>query len=284
MVTVDTNSFAQAFPLEVTLTWTDPPGNPTAAIKLVNDLDLVITNLDTGDVYFGNDIAPNTINNVPWDTNGAPNLDSINNVENITIPALLDGNYSVTVVGRSVNVNAVTAQTNNVVQDFALVISSGAGEVSNAITVMPVTFASHPTSDQQVTTVLINANGMATNSSNGGGLFLNQLTGANTPLLGTNMVGAGAGYVTNAEITLGMTNQWHFYVVQNNTIFSNAAFVTFLSQTLAIPRMGGFADPNQNPTQPDADVDLYVATGPGASRVDKSGPGCPLQLRAWRRQ
>ncbi len=39
-----------------------------------------------------------------------------------------------TVVGRRVNVNAVTAQTNNVCQDFALVISSGDGLITNAIT------------------------------------------------------------------------------------------------------------------------------------------------------
>ena len=33
------------------------------------------------------------------------------------------------------NVNAVTAQTNNVVQDYVLVISCGEGEVTNAFTV-----------------------------------------------------------------------------------------------------------------------------------------------------
>ncbi len=42
--------------LRITLVWTDPPGNPVASVKLVNDLDLVVTNLDNADVYFGNDI------------------------------------------------------------------------------------------------------------------------------------------------------------------------------------------------------------------------------------
>ena len=32
-------------PLRVTLVWTDPPGNPAASLKLVNNLDLVVTNL-----------------------------------------------------------------------------------------------------------------------------------------------------------------------------------------------------------------------------------------------
>ena len=44
--------------MRITLVWTDPPGNPIASVKLVNDLDLVVTNLDTPNlVYFGNDIA-----------------------------------------------------------------------------------------------------------------------------------------------------------------------------------------------------------------------------------
>src|ERR1019366_8909304 len=35
---------AQDQPLRVTLVWTDPPGNPVASVKLVNDLDLIVTN------------------------------------------------------------------------------------------------------------------------------------------------------------------------------------------------------------------------------------------------
>ena len=49
--------------------------------------------------------------NLPSATNAPPNIDTINNVQNILLPPLLAGSYSVTVVGRSVNVNAVTAQT-----------------------------------------------------------------------------------------------------------------------------------------------------------------------------
>src|SRR5262249_4554804 len=41
----------QLVPLRVTLVWTDPPANPGASIKLVNDLDLIVTNLDTGEVF-----------------------------------------------------------------------------------------------------------------------------------------------------------------------------------------------------------------------------------------
>jgi hypothetical protein len=96
-------------PLRVTLAWTDPPGNPVAGLKLVNDLDLLVTNLETGEVYYGNDIAAGQIFNQPWDTNSPPHLDFVNNVENIFLSPPLAGSYSVTVLGRRVNVNAVTA-------------------------------------------------------------------------------------------------------------------------------------------------------------------------------
>ena len=271
LVTLATNSFAQYLPLRVTLAWTDPPGNPVAGIKLVNNLGLVVTNLDTGAVFFGNDFDGGSPSfSQAWDTNQAPFIDNINNVENVFLSPLLGGNYSITVIGRSVNVNAVTAQTNNVVQDYALVIACGEGEVTNAITVTPATpaIASNPTGDQDITVVGVNANGMATNSDAIGGVFFNQLAGASTPLLGTNQVDAVSNYTGTAVVTLGMTNQWHFYVVKNNTTFTNAAFVTFSSDTLSMPRMGVYADPLQNPTTPEADVDMYVSTESSLTNLD----------------
>ena len=80
---VTVNELGRDVPLRVTLVWTDPPGNPTAGVKLVNDLDLIVTNLDTGDVFLGNNIGPSTTFTFPWDTNSAPTADAINNVENV---------------------------------------------------------------------------------------------------------------------------------------------------------------------------------------------------------
>ncbi len=272
-VSIVTNSSTAALslPLRVTLAWTDPPGNPAAAIKLVNNLDLMVSNNVTGEVYFGNDIPRASTFNAPWDTNTVPNLDAVNNVENVFLDSANGGSFTVTLSGRSVNVNAVTAQTNNaagtyapnVVQDYTLVISSGNGEVTNALTVAvnPAPVLAGPLVSFVTTTNT---------------LLMNQLAGGNAPLLGTNTVGAGAGYATNALITLGMTNQWHFYVVTNNgeivsgsvKTATNAAFVTFLSQTLATPRMGVFATERQNPTQPEADVDVYVSTDPTLTNLN----------------
>src|SRR5208283_1289583 len=120
-------------PLRVTLVWTDPPANPAAGVKLVNNLELVVTNLDTGEVFFGNDIPPLCIFNQRWDTNGAPNIDVVNNVQNVYLRPPLGSNYSITVAGNRVNVNAVSAQPIGAVQDFALVISAGEGEETDAL-------------------------------------------------------------------------------------------------------------------------------------------------------
>jgi hypothetical protein len=186
---------ARAQPLRVTLVWTDPPGNPAAGLKLVNDLDLVVTNLDTGNVFFGNDIAAGNEFNPAW-TNGPPNVDVVNNVENVYLAPSLGTNYSVTVIAHRVNVNAVTAHTNDVVQDYALVVSSGDGQVADAL-MLTADPASAFTVAPNVTVL---ANALASNPGVSGAVLMGQRAGANAPLLaGTN----------------GLINQWRFYVLTN---------------------------------------------------------------------
>src|ERR1019366_8937644 len=142
---------------------------PAAAIKLVNNLDLIITNLDTGEVYLGKDISPDIGYNEPWDTNTPPRFDTVNNVENILLPPLL---------------------------------------------------------------------------------------GTGTLPLGTNTV-----WGPNGVVTIGQTNQWHFYIVTNTgprADYTNAAFITFDAVTLSIPRMGVYETTVGNATRTEADIDLYV--------------------------
>lgn len=236
--------------LRVTLVWTDPPGNPSAAIKLVNDLDLVVSNQTTHEVFVGNyipansdfntTVAPPEINtntttvtnttssvtNTLSSTNLTLALDNVNNVENVFLRHPLGTNtYTIYVMGRRVNVNAVTAHTNGIAQDYALVASISA---TNAIT-----FKQTATSTIATAGVTVMTNGVP---------LLKQRAGANSPLLG------GA---------VGTSNQWHFYVFTNTTPadmpgITNGPYVAFIT----------FMPPNiSKPRNLDSDIDLYVSRG-----------------------
>ena len=265
---LDTNSGA-FLPLRVTVAWTDPPGDPSAGLKLVNGLELVVTDMDNpGVVYYGNDIGAGAIFNTPESATNPPVIDNINNIQNVFIHPFgtnnfPDADYSVTILGNRVNVNAVSQHTNNDVQDYAIVISAGdMGAVSNAMTVTDDGIFSNPTTNQDISVGLTNT------------ILLNQIAGANTPLINTNYVDLnqnvyGIG-TNNSQFEVGMTNQWHFYIVTNQTTFTNAAFITFGAATLSIPRMGVFANSEENSTVPGPDLDLLVtrsSTDPNAAQL-----------------
>ena len=125
MVNFNTNNASgQGSSFNLTLVWTDPPGNPAVGIKLVNDLDLIVTNLITHEVYWGNNIASGSVVSDSTETNAPPVDDVVNNVENVFLPGPQSASYSVTVVAKRVNVNAVTSHPDGVVQDYALVIGN----------------------------------------------------------------------------------------------------------------------------------------------------------------
>ena len=267
--TIHLTPAAQALPLRITLAWTDPPGNPAAALKLVNNLSLIVTNTDSTNVYFGNDIETDGFYNNAQNATNPAVLDNINNVQNVFLPQNSGTNFVIVVAGTAVNVNAVTTQTNdaagnyapNITQDYALVISSGNGSNTNGFAVTATGAASNPTGDQRITVVL------STNAP-----LMNQTVGASSPVMSTNTIPfpAGSPYVTNALLTIGQTNQWHFYVVTNtgaDSTYTNAAFAVFLPDTLAIPRQGVFAGSDANSTLPEANIDLFVASGPGAAAL-----------------
>lgn len=231
----------QTQPLRITLVWTDPPGNPAASIKLVNDLDLVITNLDTGDVFYGNDIPTGSIYNQAWATNNPPNVDRVNNVENVYLAQPLGTNYSITVNAHRVNVNAVTGNTNNIVQDFALVISSGdGGALDSAFSI------SSPGN------TISNGLPMLTMITNG------------VPMM-KERTGAHSQY---APTTNGTTAQWSFYVYTNITTYPYVAFVTFLPAELAVSRIGALNTDANNAVRPEPDLDLYVSGNPAILTLD----------------
>jgi len=266
--TVSTNAQNAGVSLRATLVWTDPPGNPVAGVKLVNNLNLIVTNLDTGEVFFGNDIPAGNTANQAWVTNTVPNLDVVNNVQNVYLGTPLGTNYSVTVVGQHVNVNAVSANLTNVVQDYALVVSCGDGQVTNALA-LTQSGAIVSVNVPYVTPVgnmFTNAPQTAASGFEGG-ILLGQHVGASSPLVGANTVSYPV--LGNAVITLGVKDQWHFYMVTNSDGYTNAAFMTFNSLTLALPRMGVTNTFNPtNATEPGANIDLYVSTDAALTNLD----------------
>ena len=90
--------------------------------------------------------------------------------------------------------------------------------------------------------------------------------GAQAPLADGNTIPWPGG--TNGVITLGLTNQWRFYVLTNDQNYTNAAFLTFQPVNLSLPRLGVNQTNLDNATRAEADIDLYVSTDPGLTNLD----------------
>jgi subtilisin family serine protease len=242
-------------PLRFTLAWTDPPGNPAASLKLVNDLDLVVSyvgqvgGVDVTNYYIGNNFNSTVFTDVIESPTNASELelafDRVNNVENVYIQRPPAGRYTVQVIGRHINVNAVQAQTNGIAQDYAMVISSSYLGATDAFSLSGPTLAS----DGALTIKF------ATN----GAPLARERVGANFPLLlGTN----------------GMTNQWSFYVFTNNSALgeTNTGGGRYVAFATVRP-------PNQARRRyRDADIDLYVSTDPALTNLSDAVMSSPQTL------
>jgi subtilisin family serine protease/subtilisin-like proprotein convertase family protein len=264
-----------AFGLKVTLVWTDPPGNPLAGKKLVNDLDLIVeapeTATDTNSkpkVLYGNDMLNGRNITEVRDGNSNPEeyRDVINNVENvfIDIPRTLGSGkpegteLTIKVVGRRVNVKAVNdfwaastadidknRRTNDIVQDFALVISSEQTRTNKTFTSITRQDAVNTFGAKQLTSM---ANGIEAT---------NRIVGANSAM-----------YWTNGNIA-----QWHFFSFTNvdtdpNSPLKagqNVAFITSLPNNVSTPR-------NLEP-----DIDMYVSKDPKLLDLDTN-----ILATAWK--
>jgi hypothetical protein len=244
-LTMDTN--ALTLPLRFTLVWTDPPGNPQVGVKLVNDLDLTVE--VAGRVFHGNDFPSGLQVTEPRDPLPAgqlaiddPNRDSINNVEKIVIgnpSSLFETNglvattYKVKVSGRRVNVKAVndfykaTGGTNEIVQDFALVMSA-----DNYFDQKPFKTIAR---DAKVT---VNKDFFVQPVYNGVEAT-NQRAGANSPLYWTN----------------GNAMQWRFYAFTN--LPNTNGIITNVGRYVAFITSGPLNVAKQRNLEPD--VDIYVS-------------------------
>lgn len=283
--------------LKITLVWTDPAGNPVSSVKLVNDLDLFVTNLVVaGREFEGNNFPGGSVMTQPTAPGSVRARDSVNNVENTFIPitnTAAVANYRVYVIGRKVNVNAVSANTNQIAQDYSLVISTDDPLRSVTVNTTPgVAFSGY-------------TNRLAIGITNGIPLLTERI-GANPQLWTLNGL--------NNANTNGMTNQWNFYVFTNQNYANSFAtnFVTNIvvgtpnvtnvsTNVVALPLTNGgpfvsfatFLPPNlARSRNTEADVDMFVArTGgtapvPSASGLTNLDPAVlfhPNLLRSVRR-
>ena len=247
---------ARSQPLRISLVWSDPPGNPVAGVKLVNDLNLSVMGDATNALAQGTNSAVTNTSKLLWLGNNFPagsdftvpltlsssdtnsvvttnvqetiNLtqDTVNNVENVFIRPPLSSSYTVVVKGHRVNVNANNSHPSGIVQDYALVIASGNVAPSNRVNLA----VSGPVLSNDPTPRLA-ALIPATNATSAG--LLNQRVGANAPLITS---------------TNGASNQWAFFTYTNvpNAAFKYVAILTFFPPELSLPRVR------------EADIDLYV--------------------------
>ncbi len=234
-------------PLRLTLVWTDPPGNPVASAKLVNDLDLIVSNTVSGEVFFGNDFTPGTGFSRAQTTNQPVGADRINNVERVVLKNPLATEYVVLVVGHRVNVNARWDHPTQIAQDFSLAIASDVPEGESAGALKDFEVVNAVSLGFPSPSALISV-------TNGVAMF-NLRAGANSPLIGGSS---------------GTTNQWRFFIFTNlagtttngdliRTNGSNVAFVIFPSDPVAnLSRIR-----TNGP-----DLDLYVSREAGLLTLD----------------
>ena len=270
-----TNEVASTGAFHFTLVWTDPPGNPAAGLKLVNDLDLIVSNTVTGEVFVGNDLARTGFTAPRPGTNafevveaGVTNsiFDSVNNVERVVLEPPLASEYIIQVVARRVNVNALASREvqnlqnrTNIVQDFVVALSSDAATADTIVaTAEYVTGTGGAFGAIQPPAVSVVAtNGIPVSASR---------VGAQSPLVG------GAP---------GQAAQWHFFVFTNlfnaeaaaATGLTNGRFVEFVissAANLSRPRGPGGSEGRLRDRVLGPDLDLYMSTDPGLTNLQAS--------------
>eukprot|EP00455_Lapot_gusevi_P037831 TRINITY_DN4242_c0_g2_i1.p1 TRINITY_DN4242_c0_g2~~TRINITY_DN4242_c0_g2_i1.p1 ORF type:complete len:360 (-),score=102.02 TRINITY_DN4242_c0_g2_i1:135-1214(-) len=113
---VRVNSFS--VPFKSTIVWTDPPASPAVMLALINNLDLLVTHVESSQAYLGNDLSYN-------DTQGITRTkwDELNNVEQVSIGSGRSGVYAIKVIGTHIPVAP---------QNFSLVVTGDVVEVDLA--------------------------------------------------------------------------------------------------------------------------------------------------------
>ena len=111
--------------LRTTLAWSDPPSATSAAVNLVNDLDLELTSPDRT-VYLGN------VFNNGWSVTGGE-ADTLNPIETVRLADPPAGTWTIRVVGTNVPGTGIAINSHR--QGFALV--SRCGECTGPVPAVP---------------------------------------------------------------------------------------------------------------------------------------------------
>src|SRR5690242_3808052 len=110
---------------------------------------------------------------------------------------------------------AVAERSDGAVQNYALVTSNHYGRLGTA------SGLTHPFVQADIVpTITIVTNSFTPGGNDFGSVLPHEHVGAFDPSVGTNTVPVPG--KTNAVITIGSFDQWHFYVFTNDTSFTNA--------------------------------------------------------------
>ncbi|MEP7027495.1 MAG: S8 family serine peptidase [Candidatus Eisenbacteria bacterium] len=172
-------------PLEISLCWSDYPGNPTASVQLVNNLDLTVTNgIST---YKGN-----------YFTGGVSvtggSADNLNVEENVLVAVPTTGLYTIRVAAPAVPIGP---------QPFGLCVTGGVGQTAGVLALDRAVYGSSSTMKLQVTDT--NAGGSVqvkvTSTTEPAGETIT-LTGTNGVLNGTLPLTLAAPTAANGQLSV----------------------------------------------------------------------------------
>ncbi len=121
---VYTFDISESGDFKTTLSWVDPQANPSSAITLVNDIDMLLENVDTGVKYYPYTLDKNNPNKKAVQTK-ANHVDNIEQIEVKNMPA---GTYKLAVNGTTITTKR---------QEFCLVSNQGVFKTSNISTLAP---------------------------------------------------------------------------------------------------------------------------------------------------
>lgn len=242
--------------LKITLVWSDYPSSTTAAVNLVNNLNLTVT-APNGTVYRGNVFSGG------WSVSGG-SADTINNVENVYIQNAAAGTWMIQVSGANVPQGP---------QPFALVID-GATAASITPPAAPSGLTATAVSASQINLSWVD------NSTNETAFLIERCQGSGCSAF-TQIASVGADVTTYSDSGLTAGTSYSYRVRASNSAgasaYSNTASATtnsagntgWLNPTANAPVTSGSGDNNGFQTNP---ANAY-ADGGGVAVDTDSGTG-----------